>query len=58
MAVKEQDMLVALENTQAIAIASFLAMPPVDVREVGNGCSRMTWDEEEEEEGDIQPVLS
>lgn len=50
-------MLVARKDTRPRDTSILLAMPPADVREVGNGRSRMTCDEEEEEEGDVQPAL-
>lgn len=50
-------MLVTLEDARPKETVTLLVMPPADVREVGNGRSQMAWDEEDEEEGDVQPAL-
>ncbi len=50
-------MLVARKDTRPRDTSILLAMPPADVREVGNGRSRMTWDAEEEVQEDTQLAL-
>lgn len=56
IAIKEQDMLVALEDARPSETVALLAMSPADVREIGNGRSRMTCEDDEEEEWETHPA--
>lgn len=49
-------MLVALEDARPSETVALLAMSPADVREIGNGRSRMTCEDDEEEEWETHPA--
>ncbi len=49
-------MLVALEDARPRETSILLTMSPADVREVGTGRSRMTCEDDEEEEGETHPA--